>query len=107
MKFLLDNNIPLSVETVLAGVECMHVRDCLAPDATDTRIYEWCEENDIDVVVTKDKQFALRIAQGSARLKCILCTFGNLSVRETGDVFAFNKSRIEYFAKSPVKILEL
>ena len=107
MKLLLDNNIPLSVSAVLTGFECMHVRDFLAPDATDSRIYDWCQENDVDVVVTKDKQFALRIAHGKGKPKCILCTFGNLSVRETSDVFALNTSRIEYFAKSPAKILEL
>lgn len=107
MKLLTDNNIPLSVISALEGFECASVRDVLTPDASDARIYEWCRENDVGLFVTKDKQFAWRIAKDGTRLKCIFCTFGNLSVRETVEVFASNKSRIEYFAKSPLKILEL
>lgn len=107
MKLLFDNNIPLSVRSVLSRFDCIAVRDILAPDASDARIYEWCRGNDVGIFVTKDKQFAWRIAKDGTKLKCILCTFGNLSVRETVEVFASNKSRIEYFAKSPLKILEI
>lgn len=106
MKLLLDNNIPLGVISALQGFDCIHVRDAISPDASDSQIYEWCMEN-ANILMTKDKQFALRIATDGTKIKCILCTFGNASVQETIDIVASNKSRIEYFAKSGLKILEI
>ena|SRR3989344_1928720 len=106
MKFLLDNNIPSRVMSAL-GSECSAVRDVVSSGASDARIYEWCRTHGVDDFVTKDKQFAWKIATDGTNLKCILCTFGNISVQETVDVFVANKSRIEYFAKSSLKILRL
>ena len=105
MKFLLDNHIPRRVTDVLN--DSATVRDVLSPDASDTRIYEWCRESGVAVFVTKDKQFAWKIAADGTNLKCILCMYGNISLQETVDLFIANKSRIEYFAKSPLKVLQL
>jgi len=107
MKLLLDNNLPPSIATVLAAFDCASVRDVLSPDATDSEILNWCRAKDAVVFVTKDKQFALRIAGADSNVKCILCTFGNISLEQTLALFEQRKSAIEYFVKSNAKILRI
>ena len=107
MKLLLDNNVPKRAVSVLANFDCVIVRDVLSTDATDTAIYDWCKENSVNLFVTKDKQFAWRIASGEGTLKCVLCSFGNASVKETISIFKSHASQIDYFAKSNTRILEI
>ena len=107
MKVLLDNNLPRGVSAALAGHQCLIVRDVLGADATDSEIFAWCNSHDVDILVTKDRQFSWVIASGNSRLKCVLCVFGNMSMRETVAMFEENKTRIEYFAKSNSRILEI
>ncbi len=104
---LLDNNLPPRIAEILAGFEYTCVRDVLAADATDTQIFNWCIKNRAAIFVTKDKQFAPRIADDASSLKCILCTFGNISIAQTLALFEQRKSAIEYFAKSGPKILRI
>ncbi len=106
-RILLDNNLPPHIVEILSGFEGVCVRDVLAPDATDSEILNWCVSNDVALLVTKDKQFALRIASDASNLKCVLCTFGNISIARTLDVFEQRESAIEYFVKSSAKILRI
>jgi predicted nuclease of predicted toxin-antitoxin system len=108
MKFvLLDNNVPPGVVATLSGFRCVSVRDVLTANATDSEILRWCISNRVDVCITKDKQFALQIASSTSNLKCVLCAFGNVSVRQTIYIFEQRKSAIEYFSKSSAKILKI
>ncbi len=104
---LLDNNLPPRIAAVLQDFECVGARDVLSADASDKDIFDWCIVNRAAVLVTKDKQFALRIAGDQSALKCILCTFGNISLRQTISLFKERRSAIEYFLKSNAKILTL
>ena len=107
MKLLLDNNIPRKISGVFSGHECSVVKDVLSADAADNEIFAWCKKHHVDILVTKDRQFSWIIASGDVRLKCILCVFGNLSIQETISLFEQNKTKIEYFAKTNAKILEI
>lgn len=104
---LLDNNLPPRIAEILTAFESICVRDILSPDATDSDIFGWCIANRVAIVVTKDKQFALRIANDGSSVKCILCTFGNISIQDTLALFEQRKSAIAYFAKSGAKILRI
>jgi len=104
---LLDNNLPPRIAAVLSGFKCVSVRDVLAADASDPEIFEWCIANRAAAFITKDKQFALRIASDASDLKCLLCTFGNISLQQTVRLFEQRRSAIEYFLKSQAKILRL
>ena len=106
-RILLDNNLPPRVAEILSGFECVCVRDVLTANATDSEILKWCISNDVAVFITKDKQFALQIAGNKSNLKCVLCAFGNISIRRTLDVFKQRESAIEYFIKSRAKILRI
>jgi predicted nuclease of predicted toxin-antitoxin system len=107
MKLLLDNNLPHSISKVFSGHECLVVRDVLRADAKDNEILIWCKANDVDILITKDKQFSWVIAGSNVSFKCVLCTFGNMSVYNTIDFFEKRKTAIEYFAKTSSKILEI
>ncbi|HEY4526263.1 MAG: hypothetical protein A2854_01445 [Parcubacteria group bacterium RIFCSPHIGHO2_01_FULL_56_18] len=104
---LLDNNLPPRIAEILTAFECVCVRDVLYSDATDSAIFNWCIANRTAIFVTEDKQFALRIASDTSSIKCILCTFGNLSIGRTLALFEQRKSAIEYFTKSGAKILRI
>lgn len=107
MKLLLDNNLPRGVVAAFVGHECLVVRDVLSADARDSEIFDWCKKHDVDIFVTKDRQFSWIIASSGSRLKCVLCTFGNMSIRDTIRIFEESKTKIEYFAKTNAKILEI
>jgi len=103
----LDNNLPSRISKIFSDHECLIVRDVLSADAKDSEIFAWCKENDVDILVTKDRQFSWIIASSDSSLKCIVCTFGNMSVHDTVALFEKRKTEIEYFAKTHSKILEI
>lgn len=99
--------MPRKICGVFSDHECLVVRDVLGADAKDSEIFAWCKNHDVDLLVTKDRQFSWIIAGSDLRLKCILCTFGNMSVHDTIEIFEESKTKIEYFAKTNAKILEI
>lgn len=107
MKLLLDNNLPDRISKIFAGHEFLVVRDALSSHAKDHEIFSWCKEHGVDILITKDRQFSWVIASSDSKVKCVLCTFGNISVFDTITIFEKRKSEIEYFAKTNSKILEI
>jgi predicted nuclease of predicted toxin-antitoxin system len=107
MKVLLDNNLPKYISEIFKNWEVLIVKDVLGADAKDLDILSWSIKNNIDLFFTKDKQFSLIIANLNINLKCVLCVFGNLSIKNTLEVFKNKKTEIEYFSKSNFKILKI
>lgn len=107
MRLLLDNNLPSTIAKIFSEHEFLIVKDVLSADTQDSQIFEWCRANEVAIFITKDKQFSWLIAESSSRVKCLLCTFGNLSVFATYKIFEKKKSEIEYFAQTEAKILEI
>lgn len=107
MKLLLDNNLPKGLRAVFSEHDAVHVREVLHDGAKDSEIFSWCVKNEVDVLITKDKQFSWVIAESESKLKCVICTFGNMSVGDTAILFEKRKTQIEYFVKSNSKILEI
>ena len=62
MKLLLDNNLPHRISKIFPDHEFLVVRDVLSSHAKDHEIFTWCKENDVDILITKDRQFSWVVA---------------------------------------------
>lgn len=80
LRFLIDAQLPrrLCARLSAVGIPAVHVKDVLSQSASDQVIWDWAIENDA-VIMTKDDDFALRMAGGSIGPVVVWVRLGNVS----------------------------
>ena len=105
LKILIDNNLPQLISKKLPNFECKSVREVLSADAKDKSIFEYCIDPRINILMTKDKNFAWLINNSKNNLKVILLQTGNISINNLLTLISEKHGAIEYFSQSKDKIL--
>ncbi len=72
MKFLIDNQLPLALATMLTskGHRASHVLDLGLEAATDSEIWNYAAANSL-VLITKDEDFSYRASQPNASVQVV------------------------------------
>jgi predicted nuclease of predicted toxin-antitoxin system len=108
VKFLIDNQLPLALATMLTskGHRASHVLDLGLEAATDSEIWNYAAANSL-VLITKDEDFSYRASQPNASVQVVWVRRGNC--RKAALLAAFDSvlSRMEAALKAGDSLVEI
>lgn len=108
MKFLVDNQLPVTLARYLRGLgfECQHVLDVKLAEAGDAEICRYAESQDC-IVVSKDEDFIYHAKRPNAKVRVIWVRLGNCRTPELLAAFKRSWREIESCLETGDRIIEL
>lgn len=108
MKFLIDNQLPVTLKRFLTGrgFECLHVLDENLAQAGDAEICRYAEAKDC-IVISKDEDFVYYAKRPTTKLRVIWVRLGNCRTAKLLAAFERSWREIETCLEAGDRIVEL
>jgi predicted nuclease of predicted toxin-antitoxin system len=108
VRFLVDNQLPAALASFLSarGAACDHVLDLNLSEASDTKIWDFADQNDY-VVISKDEDFLYLANSRPSNARLIWVRLGNCRTKVLLEDIDLLWPKIEAALRAGERIIEV